>query len=59
MTRKPQTAQDIESEFPGWHVYRGIDMLWYARSPTNESVRGEDLIDLRDEIIRWIFSDSP
>lgn len=23
----------IEAEFPGWHVWQGINQLWYVRYP--------------------------
>jgi hypothetical protein len=39
-------------EFPQWEVYRGVNQLWYARNDP-ELLRGEDLQDLRDEIIKW------
>lgn len=50
---EPQSAKQLMAEFPQWSVYRGIDQLWYARDG-DELLRGEDLLDLRDQIIRWI-----
>jgi hypothetical protein len=48
---------DLDAEFPGWHAYApGINGLLCARlttSPTPVIVKGEDLLDLRDSIIRW------
>jgi hypothetical protein len=42
-------------EFPRWHVWRGICGLVYARAPRTSPpvvVRGEDAVDLRDQIRR-------
>jgi hypothetical protein len=49
------SAEDLEREFPGWHIWCGISGLWYAsvrRSSPPIVVRGEDPKDLRDEIRR-------
>jgi hypothetical protein len=43
------------AEFPQWHVWRGVCGLVYARRPRTSPplvVRGEDAVDLRDEIRR-------
>jgi hypothetical protein len=40
------------TEFPDWDVERGTSGLWHARNG-DELVKGEDLLDLRDEILRW------
>jgi hypothetical protein len=40
-------------EFPHWHVWRGVAGLFYARrikSSPPTVVRGEDAVDLRDQI---------
>jgi hypothetical protein len=40
-------------EFPHWHVWRGVAGLVYARrmkSSPPTVVRGEDAVDLRDQI---------
>jgi len=43
------------AEFPHWHVWRGADQLYHARlALTDLTVRGEDPVDLRDEIKRAI-----
>lgn len=42
-------------EFPDWQVWRAADGLLYARRTGPEptpTVRGEDAVDLRDQIIR-------
>ncbi len=42
-------------EFPRWHVWRGISGLVYARALLTSPpvvVRGEDAVDLRDQIRR-------
>jgi hypothetical protein len=50
-------AEDVAKEFPQWHVWLGICHLWYARllgaSPA-VVVRGENPVDLRDEIRRTV-----
>jgi hypothetical protein len=43
------------AEFPHWHVWQGINGLVYARRVMSSPplvVRGEDAVDLRDEMIR-------
>jgi hypothetical protein len=51
------TLDDIAREYPRWHCWHGISGLYYARligaSPP-VIVRGEDPMDLRDEIRRWL-----
>ena len=42
-------------EFPDWHVWRGVNGVLYAglrKSSPPVVVRGEDPVDLRDEIVR-------
>ena len=48
------TREDIERDHPGWDIERGTSGLWYAtrRDGPRVMVRGEDLMDLRDEIRR-------
>jgi hypothetical protein len=46
------------AELPGWYVWRGISGLLYARKMGSSpplGVRGEDVIDLRDQIRREEF----
>jgi hypothetical protein len=55
---EPRSAEELMTEFPGWHVWEGVNSLFYARRPrTSPPVvvgPGEDLMDLRDQIIIWI-----
>ena len=47
-------AAQIADEFPGWEAWQGIDRLWHARirgATPPVMVHGEDLVDLRDQII--------
>jgi hypothetical protein len=47
-------AAQIAGEFPGWEAWQGIDRLWHARirgATPPVMVHGEDLVDLRDQII--------
>ncbi|HEX3492625.1 MAG TPA: hypothetical protein VHU92_24995 [Streptosporangiaceae bacterium] len=49
-------------EFPAWAVWRGIDRLYYARLPGANpplTVRGEDPVDLRDQIRAAILRPAP
>jgi len=54
------TADDtakIAGEFPDWEAWQGIDRLWHARirgAIPSVVVHGEDLVDLRDQIIRFL-----
>jgi hypothetical protein len=50
-------AAEIAREFPGWDAWQGIDRLWHARirgAVPPVMVHGEDLVDLRDQIIRYM-----
>ncbi len=50
------TLDDVQAEFPRWHCWRGIAGLVYARRPLTSPpvvVRGEDPMDLRDQIRGW------
>jgi hypothetical protein len=45
----------LAGEFPGWEAWQGIDRLWHARirgAIPPVMVHGEDLVDLRDQILR-------
>jgi hypothetical protein len=48
------TRAEVEQEFPGWQVGRSTSLLWFAarRDGQGETVQGEDLMDLRDELRR-------
>jgi hypothetical protein len=51
------SGEELERQFPRWHMWKGISGLWYASrrgSSPPVVVRGEDLVDLRDEIRRWL-----
>jgi hypothetical protein len=51
----PEWWQQYTAEFPGWEVWRAANGLLYARrrgAGSAQIVRGEDPVDLRDEIIR-------
>jgi hypothetical protein len=51
----PGWWQEYAEEFPGWQVWRATDGLLYARKTGLQpapTVRGEDAVDLRDQIIR-------
>lgn len=53
--RPPPWWQPYAAEFPGWKVWRAANGLLYARKVDATPpvvVRGEDPVDLRDEIIR-------
>ena len=48
------SKEQVEEEFSGWEVWQGIDRLWHARirgATPPVMVHGEDLIDLRDQLI--------
>lgn len=51
----PDWWQPYTGEFPGWQAWRAANGLLYARKTgavPEVMVRGEDAMDLRDEIIR-------
>jgi hypothetical protein len=57
MTTAEPTLDDVAKEYPDWHCWRGVNNLCYARlrkSSPAVVVRGEDPVDLRDEIRRWL-----
>ena len=62
--RADETAK-IAGEFPAWEAWQGIDRMWHARirgATPPVMVHGEDLVDLRDQIIRFVGrsgSDTP
>jgi hypothetical protein len=50
-------ATQIAREFPGWEAWQGIDRMWHARirgATPPVMVHGEDLVDLRDQILRYV-----
>jgi hypothetical protein len=54
----PPTWWPYAAELPHWHVWRGISGLLYARWRSSSPpvvVRGEDAVDLRDQIRREQF----
>ena len=56
MDSNDDTAR-IAGEFPGWEAWQGIDRMWHARirgATPPVMVHGEDLVDLRDQIIRYL-----
>ncbi|HEX4063214.1 MAG TPA: hypothetical protein VHY58_19555 [Streptosporangiaceae bacterium] len=54
-SKTPPWWQPYASEFPDWQAWRAANGLLYARKIDAKPplvVRGEDAVDLRDEIIR-------
>jgi hypothetical protein len=52
-------AAGLAGEFPGWEAWQGIDRLWHARirgAIPPVMVHGDDLVDLRDQILRHVRS---
>ncbi|HEV2450316.1 MAG TPA: hypothetical protein VGS62_00095 [Streptosporangiaceae bacterium] len=51
------TLDELRWEFHGWECWKGISGLYYARphGAPRSVVQVEDLLDLRDEIVRWIW----
>jgi hypothetical protein len=57
VTETEITADSIEAEFPDWEPFRGVDRRWHARirgAAAPVMVHGDDLVDLREEIVRKI-----
>jgi hypothetical protein len=57
------TLADVQAEFPDWVSWRGNSGMYYARHKSTSEDRdttltcdakGEDPMDLRDMIIKWI-----
>lgn len=45
------TLDDVQAEFPAWRCWEGVNRLCHARhTATGTQVRGEDPLDLRDQI---------
>ena len=54
-TSDEPTLADLEREFPAWKCYRSFGWVWASlRDNPQVKVRGEDPVDLRDMINRWI-----
>jgi hypothetical protein len=54
----PPSWWPYATELPAWHVWRGISGLLYGRKRGSSPplvVRGEDAVDLRDQIRREEF----
>lgn len=49
---EPQSIEQLVREFPDWEIYRGVNQMYYARKDI-ALLRGEDLLDIRDEIIKY------
>jgi hypothetical protein len=49
---EPQSIEQLVTEFPDWEIYRGVNQMYYARKDI-ALLRGEDLLDIRDEIIKY------
>ena len=50
------TLTSLKREFPDWDCYIGTDQMYHARHKTipDINLRGEDMTDLRDELIKWV-----
>ena len=50
------TVEQVQEEFPGWHVWQGVAGMWYARrlksSPPVE-FRAHNLTALRERIRKY------
>ena len=57
---EPPDAEALEAEFPGWHVWQGVNDLWYAwrrgTSPPKVFERAADLAELRNWLIGWTWA---
>lgn len=56
------TKEDLQREFPGWHIWVGIAGLKYARKPLTSPpvvLRGEDWMDLRDQVNGYLGRTAP
>jgi len=50
------TPPQIEAEYPAWRVYRGTNMLWYARrelGTPGAMLWDENLTELRAQVASW------
>jgi hypothetical protein len=53
--RGDPTLADLEREFPAWECSQSFGWVWaQLRDNRDVRVRGEDTVDLRDMINRWI-----
>jgi hypothetical protein len=51
------TLDELWGEFPAWEMWEGVNGLVYARKPLTSPpvvLRGEDPVDLRDQIRGWL-----
>jgi hypothetical protein len=52
MDGDPSRAE-LAREFPGWHIWRGVNGLWYARRPGTSPpvvLKDENTAELRAQI---------
>ncbi len=51
----PADLEELRAEFPDWVIDRGLSGRYYAWRPKDSPVlSGEDLLDLQDQMLRWI-----
>jgi hypothetical protein len=57
VTGPDPAPKDVETEFPGWEVFRGTDEMWYARLSGAEPpivLRDENTTELRERVRAWV-----
>ena len=49
------TLTDVQREFPEWNPWRGPSGYYHAGRPDTAHVTGATPLDLRDQIVGWIW----
>jgi hypothetical protein len=53
---EPPSLAELQAGFPDWNMDRGLSGRYYAWRPEDSPVvSGEDLLDLRDQVLGWIL----
>lgn len=58
---EPQSVVELETMYPYWHAWLGVNGVWYVRrlmASPEILFRGKDLPELTDQIAAWVWEHS-
>lgn len=50
------TVDELKADYPAWHIWQGVNGMWYARRRigiSNVTVSGDTLGALETDMARW------